>query len=118
MISPKEKLVGLKPEFQDVLIRIAARLPFTLLITSGLRTADGNSVLKGAVPDSAHLSGLAVDVAVGCSREAAQVIDACKAEGITRRGVYVNKAFQPVHIHLDMDNTKPEEVLFIKQEQN
>ena len=44
------------------------------VITSGKRTIGGNSVLKGAVPDSAHLLGLALDLLIPGNAEFAAII--------------------------------------------
>lgn len=96
--------------------REIAGIPF--VITSGLRTPEKNQSVIGAVPDSAHLKGLAVDLRVTSSRDAALIIDAAKAAGISRRGVYVDSCWNPRHIHLDVDPDKIENVLFVKPEQN
>ena len=111
-----EEVEGLNEEFCAKLdqARHLAGIPFK--ITSGLRTLEKNQSIVGAVPDSAHLKGLAVDLAVSNSHEVSVIIDAAKAVGITRRGIYVNKAFEPVHVHLDLDPEKVTDVVFIKQE--
>lgn len=96
--------------------REIAGIPF--VITSGLRTPEKNQSVIGAAPDSAHLKGLAVDLRVTSSRDAALIIDAAKAAGIDRRGIYVDSYFNPRHIHLDVDPDKVAEVLFVKLEQN
>lgn len=107
---------GLNEEFVAKLdmARKIAGIPF--VITSGLRTPEKNQSVIGAVPDSAHLKGLAVDLRVENSHEVALIMDAAKAAGIMRRGIYVNKAFEPIHVHLDIDAEKVDEVIFIKQE--
>lgn len=96
--------------------REIAGIPF--VITSGLRTPEKNQSVIGAVPDSAHLKGLAVDLRVTSSRDAALIIDAAKAAGISRRGIYVDSYWNPRHIHIDVDPDKIDDVLFIKLEQN
>lgn len=119
MILPKEKLAGLNPNFQEILTKIAARLPFTLTLTSGLRTPGQNSILKGAVGDSSHLLGLAVDVATNADDFALYaIIKAALAEGVTRFGIYLDAAFKPIHLHFDVDPSKPQNTIFIKQELN
>jgi len=62
-----------------------AGIPF--VITSGFRTLAQNESIIGAVPDSSHLKGLAVDLRVRSSCEAALIIDAAKAAEIDRRGI-------------------------------
>lgn len=113
-----EEVIDLDPEFVAKLdqARHLAGIPF--VITSGFRTPEANKSLVGAVPESAHTKGLAVDLAVSNSHEVSLIIDAAKAVGITRRGIYVNKDWQPIHIHLDVDTEKVSEVVFIKQEAN
>ncbi len=93
------------------------------IITSGKRTAGGNSVLKGAVPDSSHLTGLAVDLLVpGDAEFAAMMIGLAKA-GFKRYGFYYvvdadPTTYIPKHIHVDMDPSKPTPCIFSKKEQN
>lgn len=107
---------GLNEEFVAKLdqARHIAGIPF--VITSGFRSPEKNQSVVGAVPDSAHLKGLAVDLRVSSSREVALILDAAKVVGINRRGVYVDQRFNPVHVHLDDDRDKIENVVFIKQE--
>lgn len=109
---------GLDPTFIEKLdkARDIAGIPF--VITSGYRTPEKNQSVIGAVPDSSHLKGLAVDLRVTSSREAALVIDAAKSAGIDRRGIYVDSYWNPRHIHIDVDPDKINDVLFIKLEQN
>jgi len=113
-----EEVANLDTEFVAKLdqARHIAGIPF--VITSGFRSPEKNeSILgAGAVADSAHLKGLAVDLRVENSHEVALILDAVKTVGITRRGVYVNQDFQPVHVHVDLDPEKPDEVIFIRQE--
>lgn len=108
---------GLKDEFVTKLekAREIAGIPF--IITSGFRTPEKNKSVIGSVSDSSHLKGLAVDLRVRSSREAALIIDAAKAADIDRRGIYVDSYWNPRHIHLDVDKEKIENVLFIKREE-
>lgn len=93
------------------------------VITSGLRTADGNSILKGAVPDSSHLSGLAVDLLIPGDAEFAAIMIGLAKAGFKRFGFYyvveqdIN-SFMPRHIHVDIDYTKPSPCIFSKRELN
>lgn len=91
-------------------------VPF--IITSGFRSPEKNQSVIGAVPESAHTKGLATDLKVDSSFQVALVVEALLSVGINRIGIYVNKEWQPVHIHNDMDPDKPPHVIFIRQEQN
>lgn len=109
---------GLKDDFIAKLdkARGIAGIPF--VITSGFRSLSKNESVVGAAPDSSHTKGLGVDIRVRSSREAALVLDAAKAAGIDRRGVYVDSYWNPRHIHLDSDPDKISNVVFIKREEN
>ncbi len=101
--------------------REIAGIPF--LITSGKRTADGNSVLKGAVADSAHLTGQAVDLHVEDDFHFYKMMMGLTRAGFRRFGLYfavdpVSKILMPRHIHVDVDLSKPQDVVFTKIEQN
>lgn len=94
------------------------------VITSGKRTAGGNSILKGAVADSSHLTGLAVDLLVDDNvAYAAMLIGLAKA-GFKRFGFYYvvdpkdTNTGIPRHIHVDADSTKPTPCVWTKREQN
>ena len=111
-----EEVKGLVPEFVAKLdmARKIAGIPF--IITSGLRTPEKNQSIIGAVPESSHLKGLAVDLSVSNSHDVSRIIDAARKVGITRRGIYVNAENIPTHIHLDVDLEKPTDVLWVKKE--
>lgn len=101
--------------------REAATIP--LIITSGLRSASGNSVLKGAVPDSSHLTGEAVDLHVEDDFHFFKMLLGLGKAGFRRFGLYfsvdpVSKILIPRHIHVDIDQTKPQGCVFTKVEQN
>lgn len=108
LVTARKKTIELDPDRKGVYFRG----------TSWKRTFEANQSVTGAVPDSAHLKGLAVDLRVFSSREASLIIDAAKAAGITRRGIYVDSYWNPVHIHLDDDPEKISDVIFVKKEQN
>ena len=88
------------------------------IITSGFRTPEKNQSVVGAVPDSSHTKGLATDLRVDSSYQVAIIVEALMSVGINRIGIYVDKDFNPIHIHNDVDPDKPPYVLFIKQEMN
>lgn len=114
-----EEVVGLEPELVSKLdsARHIATVPFK--ITSGKRSAESNSVLKGAVADSSHITGKAVDLAVGGSREYFLMLKGLYAAGFRRIGQYMNEAGNDViHLHVDIDDAKDQDVLFSKKEQN
>lgn len=114
-----EEVKGLDPELVSKLetARHVAGVPF--VITSGRRTADQNSVLKGAVADSSHITGKAVDLAVGGDREYFLMMKGLYAAGFRRIGQYMNSSGDDViHLHVDVDETKDQDVLFSKKEQN
>lgn len=111
-----QEVEGLNEEFVAKLDRARhlAGIPFT--ITSGFRTPEKNQSVIGSVADSSHLTGLAVDLRVENSHEVSLICDAVKAMGITRRGIYVNSTFEPIHVHVDVDPEKVSDVIFIRQE--
>lgn len=108
LVAARKKTIELDPDHKGV--------PF--IITSGFRSPEKNQSVIGAVPDSSHLKGLAVDLRVRSSREAAIIIDALAASGIARRGIYIDSYWNPRHIHADVDPEKVADVLFIKAEAN
>lgn len=92
------------------------RIPF--IITSGFRPPEKNQSVIGAVADSSHLTGKGADLKVETSHDVFVMVAALIWAGINRIGVYVNKDWQPIHIHCDIDLDKVPQVLFIRQEQN
>ncbi len=104
---------------------IADRIAFTAFrITSGKRTPGGNSILKGAVADSSHLTGEGCDLAVIDQFHLYRLIVGLTGAGFKRIGVYYKidpeNTFNliPIHLHVDCDQTKPQEIYFTKVEQN
>ena len=85
--------------------REIAGVPF--IITSGLRTADQNRAV-GGVSDSAHLKGLAVDLQCKNSNTRFKIVKSLLEVGFNRIEI------APLHIHTDIDNLKPKEVIFFK----
>ncbi len=112
-------IIGLDPELVSMLdnARNIAGTPF--VISSGKRSVEGNSILKGAVSDSSHLTGKAVDLAVGGSREYFLMMKGLYAAGFRRIGQYLNATGDDaVHLHVDIDESKDQDVIFSKREQN
>lgn len=120
-----EELAGLDKELCARLdmARDKANVPF--IITCGKRTPEQNACLHGAVADSAHLTGLAVDLATGSDHAKNRIIYGLCVAGLGDRvGEYFtidstdpNKLI-PHHIHVDIDTTKPQEVTWSLKEQN
>ncbi len=96
--SDKE-IIGLKPELVLLLdqAREIAGIPFKL--NSGKRTVEQNEK-AGGVKDSAHLSGLAVDIACTTDSARDKILNSLRVVGFNRIGIA--KTF----IHCDIDKTK------------
>jgi|WetSurMetagenome_2_1015567.scaffolds.fasta_scaffold517962_1 hypothetical protein len=118
-----EEIVGLDKELVAKLdvARGVAGIPFR--ITSGKRTVEQNSVLKGAVADSSHLTGLAVDLWVEDYHAYCVMLKGLYAAGFRRFGHYFTIEqtdpinFIPRHIHVDVDATKLQDCSWCKREQ-
>lgn len=97
---------GLNEDFVRQLekARQIAGVPF--VITSGFRTPEKNQSLVGAVQDSAHLEGLAVDLSVTDSSERFLIVKAAIIAGFTRIGIY------SAHIHIDASKTLPQNMMW------
>lgn len=101
-----EEVLGLDKELVSKLdsARHVAGVPFR--ITSGKRTAEENQ-LAGGVQDSAHETGLAVDLRVPDGTSRFLMVSALLQAGFKRIGVYDK------HIHVDIDASKPQNVLWV-----
>lgn len=98
--SDKE-IFGLHPRLVNMLdmAREFAGIPF--VITSGFRGPDQNQA-AGGVKDSAHETGLAVDI-----RAPNDEIGKRVAYGLGRAG-FIRCGFYDKHIHADIDSSKPQ----------
>lgn len=103
--------------------RDKAGVPF--IITSGKRTPEGNAGLSGAVSDSAHLSGLAVDLSTPDDHTLNRVMYGLCVAGLgSRIGIYYAidttnpDKLIPRHIHVDLDTKKQQEVTWALKEKN
>ena len=118
MVGVKDDVMMMLDSAHDV----HAKIPY--VITCGLRTPDQNCKLKGAVPDSAHETGLAVDLACQDDHSLFCMLDGLIHAGFNRIGIYLARdpkdptKFVPRHIHVDADTSKPPEVTWHYVEQN
>ncbi len=103
--KPSE-IVGLKSELVAILDKMRGECGFPFVITSGFRTVAKNNSLSDSVTDSAHLSGLAVDIAIADSARRAIFDKVRIANGINRIGIGSN------FVHIDISKTLPQDVMW------
>lgn len=96
---------SISPDVVSLLEKIRARVG-PLTITSGVRCSKHNRA-QGGKADSAHVSGLAVDIACTNSTQRFAIIAAAMKEGCNRIGVH------PSFVHLDLDTFKPTGVIWM-----
>ena len=112
------EVAGLEPEVATKIdqARHLAAIPF--IITSTRRTPEQNLAV-GGVSDSAHLKGLAVDLAVPDSHALFLMVKACLDVGFKRIviGINVDSDGKVAYhnLHCDLDGTLPTPVLSIKR---
>ena len=85
--------------------RSQAGIPF--IITSGYRCNKHNENIAG-VAESSHTRGKAVDILFKNSQECFSIVKSLIYVGFKRIGINFNKRF----IHCDIDESKPQNVLF------
>ncbi len=95
----------LDSKLQKALFFIDKASTFDIIATSGLRTVAENKAV-GGVPDSAHLKGMALDLACNDSKSRFWIVYWVLMSGITRIGIGKE------HIHIDVDLTKPNPIIF------
>jgi len=96
--------------------RHKAGIPF--IISSGFRTVEHNYAVGGA-DGSSHIKGLAVDLLCRTSNQLFHILDGLCSVGFKRIGVYFitkDGVPYPSHVHVDVDDTKPQGVVFLKWE--
>lgn len=76
-----------------------------MMITSGVRCPEHNAKV-GGVPDSAHVTGWAADIACTTSDQRFKLINALLSAGFKRIGVASN------FVHCDLDPSKPENLMW------
>lgn len=75
------------------------------VITSGFRTQEKNAEV-GGIFDSSHLTGKAVDIACSNSQRRMRIVSALLRVGFRRIEI------APKHIHVDIDETKTQDIIF------
>jgi zinc D-Ala-D-Ala carboxypeptidase len=89
--------------------RHTAGVPF--IITSGKRSSSENERVMG-VESSAHIKGKAVDLRSHSSGTHFAIVRGAILAGFTRVGIYHDDQNNPTHIHLDIDEEKPANVMW------
>ncbi|MBF0555608.1 MAG: peptidase M15 [Nitrospirae bacterium] len=97
---------NISPELIATLDKVRESAGIALRITSGCRCAKHNEAVGGK-SDSAHLEGLAADIAIGGSHERYLVSKAAMAAGVQRLGIGGSL------VHMDIDKDKPQEVAWL-----
>jgi zinc D-Ala-D-Ala carboxypeptidase len=101
-----EEVKGLDPALVSLLDYARERAGVQFKITSGLRTPEQNAAIGGA-PNSAHLRGLAVDLACADSYMRYHMVRALLKVGFARLEV------SPRHLHVDIADDLPQPILWL-----
>ena len=112
---------GLQSEMWAMLDMARNKSGIPYIITSGKRSPDEESALKGGVRDSAHISGWGVDLGVSDDHSLCLTLIGLFYAGFKRVGIYHDTNMKPSHIHVDADPdlfAKTTEVCWILMEQN
>ncbi len=117
-------IVGLDTELMAKLDAARGKSGVPFVITSGTRTPEHNAQLIGSVCGSAHLTGLAVDLACQDDHMLFSMISGLVQAGFRRYGIYVAQCSDnptklvPRHIHADIDPDKPLDDTWVMIERN
>lgn len=98
----------LDKKLQNMLYAFDKVCNIEIIATSGLRSPEHNAEVGGS-PTSSHLNGLAIDLYTPDSKTRYKAIWCAIAVGFKRIGI--PKDFQ--HLHLDIDENKAQEIVFI-----
>ena len=100
----------MQDEFLTLLDKARAEAGIAFRITSGFRTPEHNKALKKrgyqVATNSAHLKGLAADIAVTSSANRLIIIESLLYVGFRRLGISYN------FIHVDLDSAKVQDVIW------
>lgn len=91
----------------NLIYKIEQELKKEIFITSGMRCEKHNKIVGGS-ETSAHLKGLAIDIAFSSGNELYNLLDISKKFGVNRFGINFKKVF----LHIDIDKTKPPKTIF------
>lgn len=101
-----EEVAGLDVALVIMLDKMRESAGLPIVITCGLRDPEHNSEVGGKT-DSAHLTGLAADIRCPDSQTRFALVKGALVAGFTRIEVGTE------HIHVDIDSTKPQNVIFL-----
>jgi uncharacterized protein YcbK (DUF882 family) len=93
------------PEFMEKLIELREALDCALPVSSAWRSPEHNKAVGGA-PNSAHLSGQAVDIVASGVKAYKLLVKACEM-GFTGIGIKQHGPWGKRFIHLDMLTDSP-----------
>ncbi|MFN3967215.1 MAG: D-Ala-D-Ala carboxypeptidase family metallohydrolase, partial [Endomicrobiia bacterium] len=96
----------LDPELIRIISIVETRIGKELQIVSGVRCKECNQKI-GGVPNSAHLRGKAVDIAIPDSHSRYLIVEALISLDIKRIGI------GDTFIHCDIDETLPQKVIWL-----
>ena len=105
-----EETKDLDQEFVATLERARAISNVPYIITSGFRLGDADGIDNG-IKNSAHMNHLAVDLRAHDSPTRYAILKGLFAVGFSRIGI------NDVHIHVDMDSSKPQQVFWLEPNQ-
>lgn len=87
--------------------RMRDMLGQAIIVTSGVRCAWYNAQLPGAVSDSEHTTGEGADLSCETSATRWKMLDAARAAGFTRIGIYRR------HLHVGVSDALVDNVVWV-----